>query len=837
MELIRRLLFIRQRLTQCSTAGGQCGRRFLVLEHLDARRLMVAEGELYALSRTIDTSHLGGALSANIIWGDGTTSSGQVEGGRGPEKVRVRVDYSLDTSNFFTAPRRALLQSVVDSIAGKLSDTLRPIEPSGSNTWTATLVHPSTGQLTTQPNLRIAADEILVFAGARPMPGLQLGEGGPGGFSVAGSSQFISDVATRGQGTVSGGSATDFGPWGGMVSFDSTADWYFGTDLAALPAGKSDFVSLAAHEFTHVLGFGTSDSWKRHVAGSVFRGPSAKAQYDGGGDVPLASDKVHWQLDLMDNGQETLMDPDQKVGTRKVLTPLDWGALKDIGWQFSPPSAKVTATHAFPDNGSYPVAVTVVGSQIGTATSGFQLNVTNAVPQLTVVGSQTVLVGEPLTLPKIVQISDPGFRNTQVNPPTDETFTYEITWGDGSPVSRGSATIDRVGSAALATLASVSASHTFGQAGTYRVDVGVRDDDGASASGSFTVTVLAPPSLEISSNRSRIHEDGSLKATITLTRRNGQLASPLTVSVLSSDTTEATVPATVSFAANQTSLTFPVEPVDDDLLDGDQTIQIRASAPGVTPVAVDLIVADIEKLTAVFEVATIDENAGPRAARLRVTRSNTDTGNPLTVQVQGGNPLTLRPVTPWIIPVGQQTSTFFLDAIDDQLPERTEQLNYSISATGYLGATASISVRDNEPPKFRNPANPLDVNGDGRVFPVDALLVINYLNRQEQPTSLDPNSSGPGNFIDVNGDYEVTPADALRVINALNRGEGEGEGEAKGQSAVFRDEPIQPARFPAIEREWFNRDRWGLVSAAFAEAIDDESRDDERLRRCFRRSR
>jgi large repetitive protein len=83
---------------------------------------------------------------------------------------------------------------------------------------------------------------------------------------------------------------------------------------------------------------------------------------------------------------------------------------------------------------------------------------------------------------------------------------------------------------------------------------------------------------------------------------------------------------------------------------------------------------------------------------------------------------------------------------------------------------------------FTNLGNRFDVNGDGSTSPIDALIIINSLNRggsRELPRS----SGGEGEqsslmFIDVNGDGYLSPIDVLQVINALNRNAGAGEGEA-----------------------------------------------------------
>lgn len=62
---------------------------------------------------------------------------------------------------------------------------------------------------------------------------------------------------------------------------------------------------------------------------------------------------------------------------------------------------------------------------------------------------------------------------------------------------------------------------------------------------------------------------------------------------------------------------------------------------------------------------------------------------------------------------------------------------------------------------------PLDVNDDGRVEPIDALVILNRINRGGVA---DPVSQAR-QFFDVNDDGVVAPIDALRIINALNRQE------------------------------------------------------------------
>ena len=62
------------------------------------------------------------------------------------------------------------------------------------------------------------------------------------------------------------------------------------------------------------------------------------------------------------------------------------------------------------------------------------------------------------------------------------------------------------------------------------------------------------------------------------------------------------------------------------------------------------------------------------------------------------------------------------------------------------------------PPRKTNPFNAFDVNGDGHVTAIDALLIVNHLSGINTRDSI---------FLDVSGDGETTVLDALRVINEL----------------------------------------------------------------------
>jgi len=89
---------------------------------------------------------------------------------------------------------------------------------------------------------------------------------------------------------------------------------------------------------------------------------------------------------------------------------------------------------------------------------------------------------------------------------------------------------------------------------------------------------------------------------------------------------------------------------------------------------------------------------------------------------------------------------------------------------------------------FQNIHNPFDVSNDGHVSPLDALLVINFLNSRGSLSLKDVNSEVEA-FWDVTGDDWVSPLDALLVINSLDDG-----GVSSGEGESFLARPTRDGR-------------------------------------------
>jgi hypothetical protein len=88
-------------------------------------------------------------------------------------------------------------------------------------------------------------------------------------------------------------------------------------------------------------------------------------------------------------------------------------------------------------------------------------------------------------------------------------------------------------------------------------------------------------------------------------------------------------------------------------------------------------------------------------------------------------------------------------------------------------------VGGGEGESFHNPLLAQDVNNDGSVSPIDALLIINRMARQSNSGEGESGSTLSSTYYtDVNGDRETSAIDALQVINYLARRANSRESES-----------------------------------------------------------
>lgn len=242
----------------------------------------------------------------------------------------------------------------------------------------------------------------------------------------------------------------------------------------------------------------------------------------------------------------------------------------------------------------------------------------------------------------------------------------------------------------------------------------------------FGFEAAVSETLTISISLATMSENGG-SSSVTVTR-SGSTVGDLVVNLSSNDTGEATVPVTVTILNGQASANFNVTAVDDNFIDGTQTVTITATAAGFSDGTdtIDVLDNDVAAIVIVQSGGTTNATEGGANDSYTVALA---TNNPNQVDVTvtpnaqvdlGAGPgvaivLTFNPGT------GLTPQTVSVAATDDLLVEGNHfgTISHVASSTdpnyNNLGVTiVNVSITDNDAPVVdtTTPANAnLLVNG------------------------------------------------------------------------------------------------------------------------------
>lgn len=124
-----------------------------------------------------------------------------------------------------------------------------------------------------------------------------------------------------------------------------------------------------------------------------------------------------------------------------------------------------------------------------------------------------------------------------------------------------------------------------------------------------------------------------------------------------------------------------------------------------------------------------------------------------------------------------ETTSFSTGGYTLQLPADTYDITFTgsrLAETTYTNISiADENVKIDLTPQpiwpWSNPANAYDVDANGRLEPLDALTLIDDLNRNGPRILSTLPTAFPSVYFDVDRDFQFTPGDLLSVIDALNR--------------------------------------------------------------------
>ncbi len=293
-------------------------------------------------------------------------------------------------------------------------------------------------------------------------------------------------------------------------------------------------------------------------------------------------------------------------------------------------------------------------------------------------------------------ISENGGTTTiTVTRNTDTATSLEVALSSDNPSGatlQGILTIPAGQTSAQATLTAID--NTFVD-GDRSLTVTAAAVGFADVSEQIQITDDDTPTLTLTVADASISENGGASlATIT---RNSDTESFLTVILLNDDTSEATIPSFFNFLEGQTSTSVAVTAVDDDIIDGDQTVTFTATATGFTAGSDQLDVTDDDAPTLTLTITdpSISENGG--TTTVTVTR-NTETDGELEVALVNGNPSEANLQATLSIPAGQNSAQATLTALDNSFVDGDRTIDITATADGFTDGDGQVEITDDDVP-------------------------------------------------------------------------------------------------------------------------------------------
>ncbi len=213
----------------------------------------------------------------------------------------------------------------------------------------------------------------------------------------------------------------------------------------------------------------------------------------------------------------------------------------------------------------------------------------------------------------------------------------------------------------------------------------------------FIFVTDVEPVLQVELGEVEVFENAAFVSAILRRTNDTNLTSPLSVSLTSSLPLDATVPPAITIPANKDSVAFTITLHDNDLLDGDRVVEIKAEAANSFPGTSDLTIRDFETLTLTFSPDEFSENDGPMASTGTLTRNNTDTGSALTVALSSSDTSEVTVPATVTIPAGASSATFDVAAVNDDEFDGSQSASITAVASGYIDAVTTIDIADHEP--------------------------------------------------------------------------------------------------------------------------------------------
>ena len=269
-----------------------------------------------------------------------------------------------------------------------------------------------------------------------------------------------------------------------------------------------------------------------------------------------------------------------------------------------------------------------------------------------------------------------------------------------------------------------------------------------------------------------VREDaGAAAVTATLSRTQAAATTDLNVTLSANNPNLVKVPASIVIPTGQTSVTFPVDILDNDDLDGQRIVQITAIRTGFTvgSVSAQLVVNDDESsLEVSLNSASFSEGAGSVATTVTITRSAVAAAvgaAELTINSSDTSEATVPSFV--VLPKDRTSITLPIAAVNDAVVDGPQRVSITVSSGNLVPGSQEFTVTDDDRPRLGltlNTSQTSESNGlNGAIgtvtrnTPITQDLVVNLKSSNPGQVSVPPTVRIPRGA--VSADFPIRAVD------------------------------------------------------------------------------
>ena len=206
-----------------------------------------------------------------------------------------------------------------------------------------------------------------------------------------------------------------------------------------------------------------------------------------------------------------------------------------------------------------------------------------------------------------------------------------------------------------------------------------------------TLSVSDTDTFAVTTSVSALEMDETGSATLTV-NIGTPAASDVTFDLTSSDTSEATLPSTVTVLAGQTNATVSISGVPDNLVDGNQSVTFEAFHQGVFSSSAAITVVDID--SASLSLSTADASIAEDGSTTLTVSVSTPFATDTLVNLSSSDTDEASVIGVLTIPAEQFSASVSVNGAVDGMIDGTQTVTLTAMTDGLANATTTLDVTD-----------------------------------------------------------------------------------------------------------------------------------------------